>query len=75
MYKRQKFQQEFNKLNGTWVPVQQKLVAQYFQKQPSKNKRLSLTIAIITAESVDKGVVKYANNKMDIYGKESVVKL
>jgi hypothetical protein len=29
---------------------------------------------IFTAESIDKGIVKYTENKMDIYGKEGVNK-
>lgn len=63
-----------NILNGSWTPVQQevggnKLPAMVFQKQ--KLIVFDTTYAF-TAESVDKGVLKYQNGQMDIYGKEGV---
>ncbi|HLO79436.1 MAG TPA: TIGR03067 domain-containing protein [Chitinophagaceae bacterium] len=65
---------KLNSLNGSWIPVKQEmggipLPTTAFEKQ---------TLVIIdssyvfTAESIDKGVIRYNSNKMDIYGKEGV---
>jgi len=63
-------------LNGTWTPIKQEiggkeLPAAFFQSQ-------KLIIAdssyILTAESVDKGILQYKGGLMDIYGKEGVNK-
>jgi uncharacterized protein (TIGR03067 family) len=63
-----------NKLNGTWVPVQQELAGTALPAAALKNQKLIINDSNYTliAESVDKGIVKYANDKMDIYGKEGV---
>ena len=63
-----------NKLNGTWVPIKQEfggtlLPTAAFEKQ---NLIIADSVYTFTAESVDKGVVKYRDDKMDIYGKEGV---
>lgn len=63
-----------NKPEGTWVPVKQELggtplPAAAFDKQKLIIKDSTYTVI---AESVDKGVVKYSGDKMDIYGKEGV---
>ena len=61
-------------MDGTWVPQRQEmggkeLPAAYFEKQ-----RLAIadTSYTLTAESVDKGLLKVSGNRMDIYGKEGV---
>lgn len=61
-------------LNGTWLPVKQEiggkeLPAVVYQKQQLV---IADTTYTLTAESVDKGVLHYANGQMDIYGKEGV---
>ena len=63
-----------NKLNGTWTPVQQEIAGKSLPQVAFENQRLIISDSIysFTAESVDKGVVQYKNNKMDIYGKEGV---
>jgi uncharacterized protein (TIGR03067 family) len=63
-----------NILNGNWIPVKQEiggkeLPAVAFEKQ---NLNISDSSYTFTAESIDKGVVKYSDNKMDIYGKDGV---
>ena len=63
-----------NKLNGTWLPVQQEMGGAALPKTSFEKQKLIISDSIYTfiAESVDKGVVKYTDNKMDIYGKEGV---
>jgi uncharacterized protein (TIGR03067 family) len=63
-----------NILNGSWTPIKQEiggkdLPAVVFQKQKLIINDSSYTFS---AESVDKGTLKYLNGKMDIYGKEGV---
>jgi len=61
-------------LDGTWIPVQQEIGGTALPESSFKNQTLVIndTNYVFTAESVDKGVVKYADNKMDIFGKEGV---
>ena len=63
-----------NKLNGTWLPVQQEIGGAPLPKAAFEKQKLIISDSTYTfiAESVDKGVVKYSDNKMDIYGKEGV---
>lgn len=63
-----------NKLNGTWLPVQQEMGGAALPKATFEKQKLIISDSTYTfiAESVDKGVVKYSDNKMDIYGKEGV---
>jgi uncharacterized protein (TIGR03067 family) len=66
----------YRKLNGTWLPVQQEmggaiLPASAFQTQVLVIRDSNYKFR---AESVDKGIVKYQGNKMDIYGREGVNK-
>lgn len=63
-----------NKLNGTWVPIKQELAGTALPAGAFANQKLILADSNYTfvAESTDKGVVKYAGDKMDIYGKEGV---
>ena len=65
-----------NKLNGTWIPLSQEMGGKQMPKsfyENSKHEILDSTYTL-TAESVDKGVVKYHGDKMDIYGREGVNK-
>jgi len=60
------------KLNGSWVPVQQEIGGTLLPKAAFATQKLVISDSgyTFTAESVDKGVVKYSDAKMDIYGKE-----
>ncbi len=61
-------------LNGTWIPVKQEIGGVAMPKAIFENEKLVLSDSTytLTAESVDKGIVKYNDDKMDIYGKEGV---
>ncbi len=65
---------ELKNLNGTWIPVREEINGSALP--PSYYKKLRLTIKgkkyTAFAESIDKGIVKYADGKMDIYSKEGV---
>lgn len=63
-----------NKLNGTWLPVKQEMGGSQLPEAALKNQKLIISDSTYTviAESVDKGIVKYNGDKMDIYGKEGV---
>ena len=63
-----------NKLNGTWVPIQQEMGGTSFPKAAFESQKLIISDSTYTviAESIDKGVVQYRDDKMDIYGKEGV---
>lgn len=63
-----------NKLNSTWVPVKQEIGGTFLPEVAFKNQKLIIRDSTYTffAESIDKGVVKYRDDKMDIYGKEGV---
>jgi uncharacterized protein (TIGR03067 family) len=64
-----------NKLNGTWVPVKQEIAGKELPKAAYEKQKLVIIDSnyIFTAESVDKGTIRYGNDdKMDIYGKEGV---
>ena len=63
-----------NKLNGSWVPIKQEIGGTMLPEAAFKTQKLIISDSNYTfsAESVDKGVVKYRDNKMDIYGKEGV---
>jgi uncharacterized protein (TIGR03067 family) len=65
-----------DKLNGTWVPFQQELGGKSLPKKVFERERLIISDSTYTviAESVDKGIVKYNDGKMDIYGREGVNK-
>lgn len=62
------------KLNGTWVPVKQEIGGTLLPKPAFEKQKLIIvdTAYTVIAESVDKGVVKYTDDKMDIYGKDGV---
>jgi uncharacterized protein (TIGR03067 family) len=61
-------------LNGAWTPVKQELGGKELPAVVYEKQKLILTDSTYTvvAESIDKGLVKYSDNKMDIYGKEGV---
>ncbi len=61
-------------LEGTWVPIKEEMGGRLLPKAAFENQRLTLSDStyIFVAESVDKGVVKYRDDKMDIYGREGV---
>jgi len=64
----------FCQMNGTWVPVQQEMGGRSLPAAAFENQKLIISDSTYTviAESIDKGIVKYANGKMDIYGKDGV---
>ncbi|WP_421798707.1 TIGR03067 domain-containing protein [Haliscomenobacter sp.] len=61
-------------LNGTWLPIKQEIGGKAFPAAVYQNQKLVIKDSTYTvvAESVDKGIVKFNGNKMDIYGKEGV---
>jgi hypothetical protein len=64
-----------NKFNGTWIPVKQEISGKELPKAVYEKQKLVIIDSnyTLTAESVDKGIVKYGSgDKMDIYGKEGV---
>jgi len=63
-----------NPLNGTWIPVKQEMGGTSFPKTIFEKQQLIIfdSTYTLTAESIDKGVVRYKDNKMDIYGREGV---
>src|SRR5262245_60538971 len=63
-----------NKLNGTWIPVKEEIGGTSLPTTAFATQKLIImdTTYTFTAESVDKGVVKYDHEKMDIYGREGV---
>lgn len=65
-----------NILNGSWIPVKQEMAGKELPSAAFAKQKLIISDSNYTfiAESVDKGVVKYSNGKMDIYGKEGVNK-
>lgn len=63
-----------SKLNGTWVPIKQEIGGKLLPQAVFENQKLILSDSTYTviAESIDKGILKYTDDKMDIYGKEGV---
>ncbi|MEP7231431.1 MAG: TIGR03067 domain-containing protein [Ginsengibacter sp.] len=63
-----------NEIIGTWIPVTQEMGGKMLPKTIFEHQKLIIADSSYTviAESVDKGTVKYSDNKMDIYGKEGV---
>jgi len=59
-------------LRGVWIPSNQAMGGKAFPKAVFEKSKLILRDSTYTliAESVDKGLVKYNGNKMDIYGKQ-----
>ena len=63
-----------NMLNGTWLPVKQEIAGTPLPSAAFKNQKLVVldNAYTVIAESTDKGLVKYKDDKMDIYGNEGV---
>jgi uncharacterized protein (TIGR03067 family) len=63
-----------NPLNGTWVPVKQEIGGKVLPAAAFEKQKLTISDSNYTfvAESVDKGILKYNDDKMDIYGKEGI---
>ena len=63
-----------NILNGTWTPVKEEIGGKVLPAAAFEKQKLIINDSTytFTAESVDKGLVKYNGDKMDIYGKEGV---
>ena len=61
-------------LNGTWIPIKQQMGGKELPPAAFEKQKLIILDSNYTfiAESVDKGLVKYDNGKMDIYGKEGI---
>jgi uncharacterized protein (TIGR03067 family) len=61
-------------LNGTWIPVREEIGGKEIPAATFQKHSLALRDSAYTviAESIDKGIVKYKDGKMDIYGKEGV---
>ena len=62
------------KLNGAWSTVKLEIAGKDLPPASFQNQKLELhdSSYIYTAESVDKGIVKYNAEKLDIYGKDGV---
>jgi uncharacterized protein (TIGR03067 family) len=63
-----------NVLNGTWMPIRQEIGGKELPAAVFQTQKLIIsgTTYTFSAESVDKGILKYKKGKMDIYGKEGV---
>jgi uncharacterized protein (TIGR03067 family) len=61
-------------LDGTWVPVSQEMAGTLLPMAVLEKQKLVMkdSTYTVTAESIDKGVVKYGEGKMDIYGRDGV---
>jgi uncharacterized protein (TIGR03067 family) len=61
-------------LNGQWTPVQQEMGGKALPADYFKTQKLVIQDSVYTlsAESIDKGILRYKNGQMDIYGKEGV---
>ena len=57
-------------LEGTWVPIKQEMGGKILPEAAFENQKLIISDSTytFTAESVDKGVIKYRDGKMDIHG-------
>ena len=63
-----------NKMNGSWIPVKEEIGGTSLPQAAFGNQKLTINDSnyMFIAESVDKGVIKYKDDKMDIYGREGV---
>ena len=61
-------------LRGTWIPVKQEIGGKALPEESFKDQKLIIgdTTYTFQAEREDRGIVKYADKRMDIYGKEGV---
>lgn len=69
-------QPKTDKLDGVWIPVRQEMGGNVLPKAAFEKQKLTVADNSYTfvAESVDKGEVKYADGKMDLWGKDGVNK-
>ena len=65
-----------SELNGSWTPIKQAIGGKELPNVVFQTQKLTIqdTTYVLQAESLDKGVLKYKNGQMDIYGKEGVNK-
>ena len=63
-----------SRLNGSWIPIKQEFGGTALPNASYEKQKLTISDSTYTffAESIDKGVLKYTDGKMDIYGKEGV---
>jgi len=63
-----------DELKGTWVPIKQEIGGSVLPKVAIEHQTMVLSDStyVVTAESVDKGIVKYSKGRMDVYGREGV---
>ncbi len=63
-----------NRLNGTWIALKQEMGGKALPQTFYEKQKLIIADSNYTviAESVDKGIIQVAGNKMDIIGKEGV---
>ena len=67
-------QNKSSALKGTWIPVKQEIGGRSIPEETFRHQKLIIedSTYIYQADSPDRGIVKYADNRMDIYGKEGV---
>src|SRR5690349_20237437 len=63
-------------INGTWVPVKEELGGTSLPSAAFQKQKLTISDSTYTmvAESVDKGIFRVSDDRIDIYGKEGVNK-
>jgi len=63
-----------NLLNGSWKPVKLEIDGSALPSETFEKQKLIISDSNYTfiAESVDKGIARYKDGKMDIYGKDGV---
>jgi uncharacterized protein (TIGR03067 family) len=68
------FAQSKENIDGKWITIKMVINGADLPEAAIKNHQLIISDSsyIFTAESVDKGILKYTNDKLDIYGKEGV---
>ncbi|HNP54428.1 MAG TPA: TIGR03067 domain-containing protein [Ferruginibacter sp.] len=61
-------------LNGKWTPIEQEIGGNALPEAAFASQQLVIedSLYTFTAESVDKGVIRINENKMDIYGRDGV---
>lgn len=62
------------RISGIWMPVHQEMSGNPLPPAVYEKEKLEIgdTTYILTAESVDKGALRYKDGKMDIYGRDGV---
>jgi len=59
-------------LNGKWIPVNQMMNGTALPSEAFTGYELKLKDSTYAYTNHDKGIAKYANGKMDVYGKQGV---